>query len=221
MIRSSYRLALITLVAAASAAIGHAATPVPVPVPAEAAAVRPLAVGTTAPAFNARRPDGSQYRFDPATRAAPAVLVFYRGGWCPYCNTHLGELSQAETELKKRGYEVLFLSADRPEILRSSLNDETERDAAGYTLLSDSDAVASRAFGVAFRVDDATFRKYKSMGLDLEQASGNALHILPVPAVFVIDARGVIRFAHANPDYRVRLSAEALLAAAPPATPGG
>jgi peroxiredoxin len=189
-------------------------------VPADAASVRPLAVGTSAPAFEARRPDGTPYRFDPAARSAPAVLVFYRGGWCPFCNTHLGELSQAETVLRKRGYEVLFLSADRPEILRSSLDDETERDAAGYTLLSDSEAAASRAFGVAFRVDDATFRKYQSAGLDLEQAAGNALHILPVPAVFIVDARGVIRFAHANPDYRVRLSAAALLAAAPPAAPG-
>ena len=203
------------VVAAASVSMGFGATPLP----GDAASIRPLAIGAPAPSFNVRRPDGARYRFDPAARVLPAVLVFYRGGWCPYCNTHLGELSQAEAVLRKRGYEVLFLSADRPEILRSSLNDEAESDAAGYTLLSDSDASASRAFGVAFRVDDLTFQKYKSRGLDLEQTAGNALHILPVPAVFIVDARGVIRFAHANADYRVRLSAEALLEAAPPATP--
>ncbi len=147
------------------------------------------------------------------------VLVFYRGGWCPYCNTHLGELKAAETELRARGYEVLFLSADRPEILHSSLKDDIEREAAGYTLLSDSGAAASRAFGVAFRVDAATVAKYKSFGLDLEQVAGNREHILPVPSVFVVDRGGVIRFAYYNADYTVRLSAEKLLAAAPASSP--
>jgi len=37
-----------------------------------------------------------------------------------------------------------------------------------------------------------------------------------VPAVFVVDRAGTIRFAHFNPDFRLRLSAEELLAAAPP-----
>ena len=73
----------------------------------------------------------------------------------------------------------------------------------------------ARAFGVAFRVDDATVEQYKGYGLDLESTQGNAQHVLPVPAVFVIDREGRIGFSHYNPDYKVRLSAEELLAAAP------
>ncbi len=37
---------------------------------------------------------------------------------------------------------------------------------------------------------------------------------LPVPAVFIVGRDGVIRFAYANPDYKVRLAAADLLAAA-------
>jgi len=73
---------------------------------------------------------------------------------------------------------------------------------------------AARAFGVAFRVDAAGLAKFQEYGVDLEAASGQSHHQLPVPAVFIIDRSGVIRFVHANPDYTTRISAEALLAAA-------
>lgn len=182
---------------------------------ASADAVRPLPKGAVAPGFVVRRPDGTVYRFEPGARAQPAVLLFYRGGWCPFCNVQLGQLKAAEAALRQRGYEMLFLSSDRPAILRSSLKDDIENETAHYTLLSDSDAAAARAFGVAFRVDDATVEQYKGYGLDLESTQGNAQHVLPVPAVFVIDREGRIGFSHYNPDYKVRLSAEELLAAAP------
>lgn len=184
-------------------------------VAASAEQVSPLAKGAPAPSFSVRRPDGSVYAFKAGARSAPVVLLFYRGGWCPFCNAHLGQLKAAEATLRQRGYEIMFLSSDRPEILHSSLQDDIEKETANYTLLSDSDAVAARAFRVAFRLDDATILKYKGFGVDLESTQGNRQHILPVPAVFVVDRSGKIAFAHFNPDYKVRLSAEKLLAAAP------
>lgn len=181
---------------------------------ADATRVKPLVAGAMAPAFATRKPDGSSYAFDPTSRAAPTVLIFYRGGWCPYCNAHMGQLKAAESTLRERGYEVLFLSSDRPEILLSSLQDDVEKEIAHYTLLSDSDAIAARAFGIAFRVDPKTVEQYKGFGIDLEQTQGNSGHILPVPAVYVIDKSGKIVFTHFDPNYQQRLSAEKLLAAA-------
>ena len=83
-------------------------------------------------------------------------------------------------------------------------------------MLSDSSADAMKAFGVAFRLDDTTFTKYKdSFGLDIEKAAGGKNHhILPVPAVFVVNGEGKITFAYSNVDYKVRLSGEDLLKAA-------
>lgn len=179
-------------------------------VPITAEEVRPLPEGSHAPAFVVRRPDGADWRFDPGRLQSPVMLIFYRGGWCPYCNAHLAALREAEAELRHMGFEVLFLSADRPEKLHASLKEPMP----GYTLLSDSRMQAARAFGIAFRVDDATVRRYLERGIDLEAASGEAHHELPVPAVFLIDQRGVIRFVHANPNYKVRISAAELLAAA-------
>ena len=176
------------------------------PVADDASGVNPLRPGDDAPGFTVRRPDGGDFEFEPSRREAPAVVIFYRGGWCPYCNAHLAELRHVVPRLGARGYEVLFLSADRPERLRDSL----DVDVPDYTLLSDSRMAAARAFGVAFRVDDETYQRYRALGLDLEAASGQTHHELPVPAVFIVDRQGVIRYVHANPDYKVRLSATEL-----------
>jgi peroxiredoxin len=184
--------------------------------PTDPAKVRPLATGSRAPAFTARTPAGESFRFDPQSLAKPALLIFYRGGWCPYCNAHLGQLRKVHPKLIEMGYEVLFLSADRPELLVASLK---EKDLP-YTILSDARMQAARAFGIAFRVDDATVQRYKEFGLDLEEASGETHHELPVPAVFIVDRSGTIRFAHWNPDYKVRIDPEELLDAAGAAARG-
>ncbi len=81
-------------------------------------------------------------------------------------------------------------------------------------LLSDSRTDAARAYGIAFHVDDATVERYRGYGIDLEEASGETHHVLPVPSVFLIDAEGVVRWRYSNPDYRVRPDNESLLAAA-------
>jgi peroxiredoxin len=172
--------------------------------------VKPLHVGAAAPAVMLRRADGTSFAFRPDKLDQPVVLIFYRGGWCPYCNTHLGELHKVEKPLRELGYRLLFFSADKPELLYSSLKDPSIQ----YTLLSDSKMTAARAYGVAFRVDDATLERYQRFGIDLEKTSGETHHQLPVPAVFVIDTQGIVRFVHANPDYRVRISNDELLSAA-------
>ena len=171
----------------------------------------PLPAGGAAPGFTARNADGSDFVFDPAALERPAMLIFYRGGWCPYCNRHLAELRHVVPELERRGMDVYFLSADSPDNLSTALTGETE--GLDYTLLSDARLGAAEAFGLAFRMPDEYFRRAKEFGLDLEAASGETHRALPIPAAYVIDTNGMIRFAHANPDYTQRISADELRAA--------
>jgi peroxiredoxin len=81
-------------------------------------------------------------------------------------------------------------------------------------VLSDGTTEAAQAFGLAFQVDDDTFKMFKGYGIDLEDASGEDHHILPVPAVFIVATDGVILFDYVNPDYKVRIDPEKLLEAA-------
>ena len=102
------------------------------------------------------------------------------------------------------------MSPDRPEKLVQS----RKQHDLGYTLLSDSRMEASRAYGIAFRMPDEAVEQYKDYGIDLEDASGETHHLLPVPSVFLVDGEGRIRWRYSNPDYKVRPDNAELLAAA-------
>jgi len=172
--------------------------------------VQPLLVGMKAPDFTVLDVENGAVRFVSGQQENPVVLTFYRGGWCPYCNLHLSELRLAEEQLKAMGFDIWFISIDKPELLLASLDDPD----IGYTVYSDSALNATRAFGLAFRVDDELNERYLSYDIDLEKASGENHHVLPAPATYIIGRDGIINFAYINPDYKVRLHPNVLLAAA-------
>ncbi len=105
---------------------------------------------------------------------------------------------------------MIAISADRPAKLRES----RKAGALGYALYSDSTLEAARAFGIAFQLSDAEVRSYRDYGIDLEAASGEKHHQLPVPSVFLVEAGGAIRWVYSNPDYEIRPDNEAILKAA-------
>jgi peroxiredoxin len=104
----------------------------------------------------------------------------------------------------------LRYSGDKSRQLRAT----SEKNKTNYRLLSDSSMAASRALGIAFRVDDETAKKYREYGIDLQKSSGYSHQQLPVPAVFLVGRDGTIHFSYVNPNYKVRLAPEVLMAAA-------
>lgn len=177
---------------------------------ATAEAICPLLPGSKSPDVQLRTLTGTTTSLVAALDGKPAVVIFYRGGWCPFCNVQLGALQAIEPELTKLGVRVIGISPDRPE----KLTDSVGKHRLTFTLLSDSSMCAAQAFGVAFKVDDVTIERYRAMKLDLEGDSGEKHHLLPVPSVFVLDPDGTIRFSYVNPNYKVRLDPQLLLAAA-------
>lgn len=177
--------------------------------------IQPVRAGEPAPAFTVYRVDGTPYRFEPGRLDKPVLIITYRGGWCPYCNTQLQDLRKVLPAIRQSGVETLFLSGDRPEILYSSLKQDTQQTVSerDYTILSDADLDAAMALGIAFRVPDSTLERYRQRDWDLSGSSMAKHDALPVPAVFVIDKDGRVAFAYANPDYKVRLPAEEVKAA--------
>ncbi len=84
-----------------------------------------------------------------------------------------------------------------------------------FPLFSDSSVELAEKFGLAFHMDDETVALYlEKFKIDLEKASGEKHHNLPVPAVYVLDASGTVTFMYSNPDHTARLSNEELLAVA-------
>ena len=172
--------------------------------------VTPLLISSYIPDVNLRTVDGKKVDLREKVSERPTILIFYRGGWCPYCNQHLSDLQKIEDELYEIGYQILAISPDRPEKLRATL----QNNALDYTLLSDSPMTASKAFGLAFKVDPETVERYKTIGIDLEEDSGYDHHLLPAPAVYIVDTSGQVKFIYVNPNYKERINGEVLLTAA-------
>ena len=169
-----------------------------------------LKVGDSIPDVTLRAVEDKEVRLRKLVADKPAVLVFYRGGWCPFCNLHLQSLAGIQDDLAREGVQLIAISMDQPSKLRETM----QKDKLDYTLLSDSDAKAVKAFGISYKVDDATLEMLKTHNVDLDSATGNSNHILPHPAVFVVSTKGVIRFVHVNPDFKVRLEPSKVLEAA-------
>lgn len=203
---------IVSLVCSAAIRQGHA----DVPIAANADEIQPLVAGDAAPRFVVQTPDSRPFDFNPRQLERPALILAFRGGWCPYCNTYLSDMRHVVPEIREMGIDVLFLSGDRPELLYTSLEDQAQDDIADldYTILSDSNAQAAIAFGIAFKASERTIRRRHEKGQDIEGSSMLRQGVLPVPAVFAVGTDGTIAYSFVNPDYKTRLPADELLAVA-------
>jgi len=160
-----------------------------------------------APEATIRRLSGSKTQFSTVLAGKPSVVIFYRGGWCAYCNLHLEKLRKIESSLLKKGVRLVAISADSPEEIRRT---RAEKKMA-FELYSDQEMALAKAFGISFRVEKPMFEKLTSVGVDIEKASGRSHRLLPIPSVFLISKSGKILFKHSNPDFKVRLDTKRIL----------
>lgn len=217
MIRTTNTILLLALAFALASAVGcqsprggTAAVPALAALPERAQEVQPLEAGQRAPNITVRDVESRRVNTSRVYRDGPTLLVFYRGGWCPFCTRHLSEIGVIESDLRDLGIQVVGVSPDRPEKLRESIGEHE----LTYRLLSDNDVELARAFGVAYRVDQETYEMLLGHDMDIEKESGRTHRVLPVPAVYLIDRDGMIQYAYWDADYRQRISGEAVLNAA-------
>ncbi|WP_228445557.1 peroxiredoxin-like family protein [Thalassotalea sp. HSM 43] len=176
--------------------------------------VSPLLPGQMIPEVNATNIDGVSQPLANTLAGKPTILFFYRGGWCPFCNTQMGQLQGISDDLKNMGYQLIGISTDNPEDLQKSLKDQE----LSYQLLSDFDSQVSQAFGLAFFTSQKVTDRYLAK-MDLKNplqknAAGEERLVLPAPAVYVIDKTGLIQFQYVNPNYKTRLHPDLLIHAA-------
>ncbi len=177
-------------------------------VPTEANKICPILLGENLPEGKLQTLEGKSVDILEYTKGKPTILVFYRGGWCPYCNRQLAGLNAVQDSITALGFQVIAISPDKPEKLMES----QEKEEVSYSLMSDASMQFSRDLGIAFELDKKTRVKYRMYGINLEKTSGYDHHQLPAPAVIVIDGEGVVQFTYINPNYKVRLNPEVLLA---------
>lgn len=163
--------------------------------------IAPLLIGEKIPSLTLKSSENTDVNISDLLKKKKTVLVFYRGGWCPFCNMHLQGLAEAEKQILDLGYQIIAVSPDSPENLKMT----AEKDKLKYTLLSDSKGELIKAAGIAFEAPE----NYKTV-INVH-SNGVNTSLLPVPSVFVVNPESDILFEYISPDFKQRISTELLV----------
>jgi len=140
----------------------------------------------------------------------PAVIVFYRGGWCPYCNLALRAYQrELLPELGAFGARLAAISPQTPDQSLST----AEKAGLDFTVLSDPGSRVARSIGIAFQQGDEVLAAQHQLGLDIAQVNAEGSTELPRPTVLIVDQNQNVRFADVQPDYTARTEVADILAA--------
>ena len=154
-----------------------------------------LMVGSKLPSLSLKDMDGNA--FDSASLDGhPAVVLFYRGNWCPLCMAQIREIAERYQEMADMGIKVLLVSPQ---------SDERSRELAArldvpMTFLVDENNQVAEQLGIA--VENGV-----PVGMPGEYAPDTVL-----PTVVVANASGTILFSDQTDNYRVRPEPDIFLA---------
>ena len=171
------------------------------------AAKKALNVGAKMPAFNLTDANGKAVASDDLLKQGNLVVVFYRGSWCPFCNTYLRNLQKNMKQIKASGGNVVAISVESPD---NSLA-VSKKDEIDFTVLSDPNLTVAKQFGIVYDLPPATDELYKSHGLDIAKHNAMEKPQLPLSATYIVNRKGEIVYAFLEPDYKKRAAPDVIV----------
>jgi peroxiredoxin len=169
-----------------------------------------VAVGATLESFALSDASGTLVNLAELVEAGPAVIVFYRGGWCPYCNLALRTYQQELLpELAAHGARLVAISPQTPDQSLSTV----EKAELDFTVLSDPGSRIAQQIGIVFQQADEVLDAQRKLGLVLTEVNAEGSTMLPRPTVLIVDRARTVRFVDVQPDYTARTEVADILAA--------
>ena len=175
---------------------------------AEAAQAMPQP-GDIAPEFSLLDQNGVSVSLANRLTLGPVVLLFIRGGWCPFCTLSLRAWQGALPRLHDAGGDLLVVSPQRVDVCGMV----AERDLLAYSMLSDPGGIVSDRYGIMVDLPEIIRPLYLRLGHDLPRINGTGNWRLPRSSTFVIARDGRIALAHAGETQRHRLEPDAAIEA--------
>jgi peroxiredoxin len=170
-----------------------------------------LKVGQPAPEFTLPDAFGQEVSLKALLAKGPVVISFYRGEWCPFCNIEFRALQEALPQMEAFDATLVAISPEKPDhgIVVAEKNKLT------FPVLSDFGNKVARQFGVVFQIgEDVKTLSKNTFKNDIALRNGENSYELPVPATYVVDKAGAIRFVHVDVDYMTgRAEPEAIVTA--------
>jgi peroxiredoxin len=169
-----------------------------------------LAAGTTIRDVDLLDAGGSPTTLFAALGETPAVVVLYRGAWCPYCSialrTYQAELVPA---LGRYDAHLVAVSPQRPD---GSLSTK-EKNELTFTVLSDPGNRIAHQLGVVTAPSPEALELQRSHGLDLVERNADGTTELPMPSTLIVGPDRVVCWIDVHPDYTTRSEPAEIIAA--------
>ncbi len=143
--------------------------------------------------------DGKTVKLSELWEEGPIVLMWYRGGWCPYCNIQLRAMQQSMDKIENSGAKLVVLTPELPEKAKET----AEANDLDLVALHDQGNALARKYGLVFQLPEAIIPSYRDK-LKLPEYNGNDAMELPLSATYVIDQSGKITYAFLDADYKKR-----------------
>jgi peroxiredoxin len=163
--------------------------------------VKPLKVGEMIPDLTILSLDNSKKEIRSIISDTPSIVLFYRGGWCPYCSKHVKAVGKAKEEINEIGYQIIGITPDTP----TKLNETIKKGKLGYKLFSDADTSLMQAMGIAYKAPE----RYEPKLANFSNSQND--NTIPVPSLYVLDISGTIIFQYSGTNYRERISTKKLI----------
>jgi peroxiredoxin len=169
-----------------------------------------ISVGQKLPDAALLDPSGVSTSLYYSLGAGPAVIVFYRGAWCPYCNIVLRHY-QAELlpALRARGIALVAISPQTPEGTDAAITNGSLE----FTVLSDPGNALASSLGIVTIPTVEAREAHTALGFAVADSNADATANIPFPTVLVVDAGRVVTFADVHVDYTTRTEVSEILAA--------
>jgi peroxiredoxin len=171
-------------------------------------------VGDPMPGFLLPDDQGRLVRLEDFLNEGPVALAFHRGHWCPYCRINVHALARAQEQVAAEHRHIVAIVPDRRRFAVWLKSDAK----APFPILTDMDNGYAMMLGLAFYVGDELKHMMAGSGWGPSVSQGTDNWMLPIPATFVIGTDGVVRARFIDPDFRMRMAIEDLLAALQSAT---
>lgn len=169
-----------------------------------------LAVGDRVPAIVLADAAGRIVDVGGLLTAGPVIVIFYRGGWCPFCNLELKAYQDLLPQIRASGASLVAISPEKPDESLST----AQKNELTFDVLSDVGQKVGRAFGLVYEFTDEVRTVYEAFRLDIPARNGEPQEwALPVSATYVVGQDGVIVYANIDTDYRERADPEEVMAA--------
>lgn len=166
-----------------------------------------LSVGDKAPKFIANDQFKNTFDLENQLQKGPVVLMFYRGHWCKYCNRQLEALSDSLELITDMGASIVAVT---PEIMEY-VDETSNKINNSLRIISDTNMSIMKAYKVNYKVSKTKNTNFKIWGIKLDEFNGGNGTNLPVPATYIINQKGIIKYVFFNENYKKRVSVSTIL----------